>query len=155
MALWQYTFHILTRESFDFIGDKTLFSTEDYLFDDEPYWQYKPIDRSFFTEIELILDRGKSWSKNIDLYGIQDSNCFEVGFEQNNIVNSVSFRINFTSDYENILNQIIEFCILKKLIILDEELNVVPLDINTIKEIIKNAPQRRKYNWLLNTTTIN
>ena len=149
MALWQYTFQVLTKESFDSLSKDIGFSIEDSCFDNEIYWQYKSIDKSFFAGIKSILRKNKSWSNEIDLYGNQDSNCFEVLFDKwNNIVLSASFRIDFTSNYESTLSQIIEFCILNDLVILDENLNTVPLNVCTVKHIIENAPQIGKYNEL-------
>lgn len=156
MALWQYTFQVLTKESFDSLHKDIGFSIEDYCFDDEPYWQYKPVDRSLFAGLQPILKKGQSWSNEIDLYGNEELNCFEVLFnKQNDNILSASFRIDFTSDYENVLIQIIEFCISNGLVILDENLNVVPLDIHTVKHIIENAPQISKYNELKNKANSN
>jgi hypothetical protein len=150
MALWQYTFLVLTKESFESINQDILFSIVDNEFDDEPFWQMHLINKSLFEEIGNILKKRKSWSNNIELYGNQESNCFEVLYDsKTNFVISVSFRIDFTSDFEDILIHIIEFCILKCLIILDENLNVVPLNIEAFKDIIKNAPQKKEYNKFL------
>jgi len=148
MALWQYTFQVLTKESYDSLYKDIGFPIEDDCFDDEPYWQYKPINRSLFAGIELILSKNKSWSSKTDLYGDEESNCFEVLFDEQNIVLSVSFRIDFTSDYENTLKRIIDFCILNDLVILDENLNTVPLKFEVAKYIIENAIQVGMYNKL-------
>ena len=156
MALWQYTFQVLTKESFDSLNKNIISSTEEFVFDDELFWQYKPINRSLFAGLESILGRGKSWSNEIDLYGNEESNCFEILFDkQNNIVLSASCRIDFTSDYENVFQKIIEFCISNDLVILDENLNIVPLNASTMKCIIENAPQRSKYNELKSKSSYN
>lgn len=149
MALWQYAFHIFTKESFDSLHLRFPLSLAKFGFDDEAYWQFKAIDKSYFYDIGVILKKGKSWSNEIDLYGNQESNCLEVFFDStSNVIKSVSFRIDFTSNYEIILRNIIEFCILKKLIILDENLQAVVLNYEIAKSIIENAPQKRKYNKL-------
>jgi hypothetical protein len=83
----------------------------------------------------------------IDLYGNQESNFFQVIFE-NNIVLSVSFRIDYTSNYEPILNQIVEYCLHRGLIILDEDLNLVPFNLETFAGIIYNSPQVKMYKKL-------
>jgi hypothetical protein len=151
MALWQYTFQVITKESFEFLHKDFIPSFGDYGFDDEPYWRLKLIDKSYFERIDTIIEKNKSWSNEVDLYGYQESNCFEVFFEvETNVVISVSFRIDFTSDYEQVLSSIIEFCILKGLIVLDEKLKVVPLNLELSKSIIENSPQVKKYNELNN-----
>lgn len=150
MALWQYTFHILTKESLCFFPIGINHSFDDYLFDDEPYWQYKPVNKCYFDEIGNILQKNKSWSKKINLYGDEQSNCFEVLFdgETNNVI-SVSFRIDYTSNYELVLREIIEFCVLKNLIILDENVQVLSLNYESIKSIIDNSPQVKRYKKLM------
>lgn len=148
MAIWQYTFHVLTKESVESL-DKDMTTSDDFGINDQRYWQFEPIDRSFFLRMESIFGKGESWSKEIDIYGDQESNCFEVLFDKKKkTVLSVSFRIDFTSDYKNLLSQIIEFCIINGLVVLDESLNVVPLNLETIKNVIENAPQVNKYNQL-------
>lgn len=150
MAIWQYTFQVLTKDSFNSIGSPMV--TEGSWFDEEPYWQHKSIERYLFSNLESILGKGKSWSDKIDVYGDLESNCFEVLFDdQCSTVLSASFRINFISDYEDILRRIIEFCLLNGLVILDENLHIVPLNVETVKSIIENATQVRKYNKLLNS----
>lgn len=151
MALWQYTFQILPKVSFDAFAKDFENYSDDNLFDDAPYWLFQPFNKSYFERIGNILQKGKSWSKEVDLYGDQESNCFEVFFNtKTNDVTSVSFRINFTSNYEMVLNGIIEFCILRGLIILDEKLQVVTLNLESVKNLIENAPQVSKYNKIKN-----
>lgn len=151
MALWQYTFHILTKESFDFLYKKFELSFGEFGFDDGPFWAFKAIHKSYFNDISLILKKSKSWSKEIDLYGHQETNCLEVFFDgHTDIVKSVSFRIDFRSEYEMVLNAIIEFCILKGLVILNEELQIIPLNYELVKNVLENAPQVTKYNKLKN-----
>jgi hypothetical protein len=82
------------------------------------------------------------------MYGSEESNRFEVLCENNNVV-SVSFRIDFTTEYEIVLRQILEFCILKGLAILDESLRVVPLSFEAAKSVVDNSVQIKKYNKLL------
>lgn len=152
MALWQYSFQILTKESFDSLNKKDILLIDDDLgFDETPFWLYKSINRSFFAELESILPKNKSWSDEIDLYGNLESNCIEIFFEkQKGTVLSASVRIDFTSNYEDVLSQVIEFCIFKGLVMLDENLQITSLNLETIKNKIENAPQVRTYNELKN-----
>lgn len=154
MALWQYTFHILSKESFDTLRINFELAFGEFGFDDEPFWKFAAVHKSYFEEVSLILEKGKSWSNEIDLYGHQEINCLEVLFDGNtNIVSSVSFRIDFRSEYEMVLNPIIEFCILKGLVMLDEDLNIVALNYEVMKSVIENAPQKTMYNKLKNQGT--
>jgi hypothetical protein len=146
MALWQYSFHLITKESFKILTKNSLPTFDELGFDDELYWHVELIDKFFFEEIDTILNKNVSWSTEIDLYGHQKSNCFEVFFDGNtNIVKSVSFRIDFSNDYEMVLKGIIEFCIQKGLIILDEKLQLVTLNYEVARSIIENSPQMNKY----------
>lgn len=147
MALWQVGFFVLPKRSFD-SGDKFELSDE-HSFDDAPFWQPEKLNPNFFDPINKILPRTKSWGDYLILYGNENSNRFEVIFE-NDIVESVSFRIDFTSNYQGVLSELIEFFILNGLIVLDENLNVLPLNFEAIKTVIENSPQVKKYRMLSN-----
>ncbi|MBK8624879.1 MAG: hypothetical protein IPN86_04775 [Saprospiraceae bacterium] len=145
MALWQYTFQILPKKSFSTLRR----DDENTLFDDEPYWKYEPINKNYFEGVGQLLIKGKSWSKEIDLFGNEKSNCLEILFDTPTYnIKSVSLRIDFTSEYELVLRGIIDFCIYKELIILDEELQTIPLNYESISCIINNSPQFKRYNEL-------
>lgn len=147
MALWQVGFFILPKESIEYLDSFEV--SDEHTFDDTSFWKTKKINPSFFNPIGFFLPQSKSWAKYLTIYGDENSNRFEI-VSENNIVESVSFRVDFTSDYESVLNEIIEFCILNGLIILDEGLNLVPLNFELANSSIKNAPQIKKYNDLLN-----
>jgi len=140
MALWQYTFYILPG-GFD---ERMRFENSGEGFDDSQYWLPKKIKSSFFESIRIFLPERRSWSKNIVLYGNQDSNCVEVLLKEG-VVESVSFRLDFISDYFNIVQKIIDFCIMNNLVLLDEDLKIVQLDMNEIQELINNSPQFKQY----------
>lgn len=126
--------------------------SEEFTFDDAQFWKEHKTAVEYFEDIGRLLPKTKSWASYITLYGSENSNRLEI-FSENNIIESVSFRIDFTSDYEAVLQGIIEFCILKGLIILDEKLQVMPLNYEIAKSIIELAPQVRKYNELKHKTS--
>ena len=148
MALHQISFFILPKESFRSVSksDKFEFGDE-YLFDDSAFWLAKNISPTFFEPISKILLRGKSWSENILLFGNENSNRVEVFFEKD-IVKSVTFRIDFISEYEIILNKLIEFFILNELTILNSDLEILPLNFEVIKSFIEDSVQIVTYRRL-------
>ncbi|HXD93976.1 MAG TPA: hypothetical protein VNX01_12245 [Bacteroidia bacterium] len=75
-------------------------------------------------------------------------------FKENNRVVSVSFRIDFTNYYDYILNQLLEFIIHNKFILVDENLNTVDPNSLDIKQTINNSIQYRKYNFLKNNQSL-
>ena len=151
MALWQYTFQVLPGESFSVLKDNKPFSFEDDLFDDELYWKFTPINKNHFDEIGRILNKNKSWSEKVDLYGNLETNCLELFYNtQTHEVESVSFRIDFTSDFEMILKELVEFFILQGFIILDESFQLVPLNYEIVRSVIGNSQQLKIYSELKN-----
>ena len=149
MALWQYTFQILPKKSFTVLKSDIQLFDKTNLFDDEPYWKYEPVSKNYFEGVGHLLMKGKSWSKEINLFGSEKSNCLEILFDiQTFNVKSVSLRIDLTSEFELVLRGIIDFCIYKELIILDEELQMVPLNYESISYIINNSLQFKRYNEL-------
>lgn len=148
MAIWQYTFQVLPKESVNALPEYFLFNHTNEGFDDELYWKKYPLKISFFDTINSILQKTESWSSDIDLYGNLESNCFEVLSDNDGNTLSVSFRIDFTSNYESILSHIIEFCGLNGLIILDENLNILPWNYEQVESVISNSSRVKKYNEL-------
>lgn len=146
MALWQSTYFVVPKS-----GNYTLFEginlesfMEEGFFDDELLWSNIDFDPNNFEILKDVLKKGESWSKNITLFGREDDNCFEV-LTAGNIIKSVSFRINFTSDYKEILQGITDFCTKYNLMVVDENLNVFEPDFFKIVENIKNSKTYKKY----------
>ena len=144
MALWQISFFIIPKDGLD--SHASLSKNEDGLFDDSTYWRGN-IDPSVFDSLTDFLSLGKSWSENIIQYGSLDSNVFEVGVRANK-VGAVSFRIDFRSDYESVLREIIEICQKNKFLILTSDLELMHLNYEGINAYILESPQLLRYNHL-------
>ncbi|EKR62725.1 hypothetical protein LEP1GSC036_2302 [Leptospira weilii str. 2006001853] len=150
MALWQYQFFVIPRESVkDYPDFKKVEVDDEFFFDDSLFWKPLNFTSTFFSEIESILPKSKSWDKDLIVFGNLESNTLQVLCEED-IVTSVSFRIDYMSNFENILNELIDFFLAKDLTVLDENLNIVSLEIEAIKEIIYHSPQFKKYKEFLN-----
>lgn len=146
MAIWQYNFHIIPKavilSKIDHLDKK------DDLFDDEPFWESNPMNINIFKEIEEILPKSDSWSNRLILYGSLESNCLEVYFLDEAVI-SVSFRIDFRSDYEELLDRMLEFFFLKELLMVGENLKILFYDKLEIINLISNSPQFFRYQQLL------
>lgn len=146
MAIWQIPFFILPEESlrdFPFIDDEGIF-------DDSPYWLERNVTKSFFNHINSFLPQGESWSEQVIVYGNNQSHDVQIYLDvPTQKIISVSLRIDFTHDYHWLIKSIIAFCIDNKLTIISaENLDKVPLNIETITNLIKNSSQVKKYNML-------
>ena len=147
MALWQYNFSILPKyNSCDFSLSIQL-EKKDGCFDMEHLWKLSKTKLDCFDLFATILPRNKSWSKSIILFGKEDTNCVEILVEDGSVID-VSVRIDFTTEYTSLLTDIVEFCIMKEFIMVDEQLNVVPLRVVEILTLIEHSPQREKFNLL-------
>jgi len=146
MALWQISFFIVTKKSLEAYPLPA--KDEEGLFDDSNYW-IEDFDLMLFDVLNDFLPKGESWSRDIVMYGNLESNVFEIGTNAHR-VESVSFRIDFTSDYEDILRGIIEFCILNNLAILTTtDLEIVSLNFESVNQHIIKSPQVIRYNSFL------
>lgn len=151
MAIWQYNFTVIPKngiEKGNFISKKYL--DEDGFLEDEPIWLRSPTKMEIFDAIEKILPRNESWSKNISLFGDQDSNRFEVYRNEVGSVISVSFRIDFQSGYDQILENIINFLDKHDMLILDEKMQLLKNDFDEVKSEIEGCEQRIAYKKLSN-----
>ena len=138
MAIWQYNFFIIPNlgtQEFKILNDE---------FDDSLFWKEVNTNCSFFEKIEVLLKKSSSWHENLTIYGNLESNCLEVLCEGKYII-SVTLRIDFTTNYEILVREILNFFILHGLVMLDEQLNIVSLNFEIIKNIITNSNQFNKY----------
>ena len=109
MAIWQCKFFILPKsDTYDLQYDRQCGNIK--LFEDDKCWKKAKIKKEIFSEISHLLKPEKSWSNEIDLYGSENGNRLEVLFDANNIIESVTFRIDFRSEYEAVLRGIISLC---------------------------------------------
>lgn len=145
MALWHIDFFVIPEKSFD--SDINLKLSDDGFFDDWLFWKKQSVHIDLFDPLSEILPKTKSWSNSIVMFGDENSNRLNV-LHENEVVESVSFRIDFRTDYAGVLNGLLTFFIQNQLIILDEKLNVIPLRFQVISDIIQNSPQIKKYRML-------
>lgn len=154
MALWQYTYYVIPRESIQDLSDLHLLSTDtEEGFDLEGYWKTADIPVSFFDSLSTILPLGQSWSEDIVLFGNQQSHMIQVIQNEYGKVEDVSIRIDFTRDYDGFLSEFLEFCIHRGLVILDEEMQISPLSVESIRRTIEASPQSRQYYRMLDSGT--
>jgi len=147
MALWQYTFFIVPNTDLLNLSVGANLNNNLEYFDFKEFWIYKPFKPDYFDSFEKLLPKNKSWSKNIILFGKEDTNCIEVLIEHGIVIN-LTIRIDYTTEYKCLLAELIEFCILKGFVILDEELNIVSLRLLDLVALIENSEQARTLNIL-------
>jgi hypothetical protein len=82
---------------------------------------------------------------NIRLFGSEQGNCLEVLMESGKIA-SVSLRIDFSKDFHTLLNRIILYCVKRGLVLVDENLYVLPNEVDEIIKIIVGSPQHGRLN---------
>lgn len=146
MAIWQYRFTVIPKDSISSDSFEPHYDAEG-LFEDDIYWSNFPTSVSLFQEFEKVLPKGKSWSKDLLLFGSQESNCLEVYVEDENVT-SVSLRVDFSNNYEAFLRSAIEFVYLKGLLLLGEGNDILETNYLSIKEIIENSQQYTRYQEL-------
>lgn len=146
MALWQYTFFVLPVSGVEKDLNNFRFAKNNDSFDDDSFWEGLSVNNTLFERVSTFLPKGKAWSEDLLVFGDLASNCLKV-FSEKGIVVSVSLRIDFTSKYEDLLNELIEFFILNGLLLIDEDLNVVPLNYLEIKKRIEASLVFEKYRF--------
>ncbi len=148
MAIWKYHFNVLPAKYIQAFTEAQLSTLHDEgLHGEDAFWSDSGILRYAFHDIKIILPAHKSWSNNIDQYGNLESNCFEVLYDKSR-VESVSFRIDFTSNFDNILTYIVEFCVKHGLTILGDECRRMPDTLDGIKDIIYSSSNATTYQKL-------
>ncbi|KAA2216560.1 hypothetical protein [Maribacter flavus] len=147
MSVYQNEYFIVPKK-----GEHLLFEglnlksfLEDDFFEEDLFWigqnielvRLKPYLLENFGEDE-------SWSDSLKIYGENEGNCIKIITEENAIV-SITFRINFTTDYGKFITEILEFCKENGFMIVDNELYVLPLDYQAICNNILNSNAFENY----------
>ncbi len=141
MSIYQSQYFIVPRK-----GNYSLFEglnlnsfLEDGLFEDDLFWNGTSMDfQKISAHLQQNLDQDKSWSENLKIYGNNELNHINLFFKEDTI-QSMSFRVNFTTDYSTFLNTVIELCKLNDLLIVDNDLNVLSLDYQTLIDNLSNS----------------
>lgn len=146
MALWQITFIMLPKEAWKMNPPPQ--GTHISEFDETGYWARWDHGLDSFFIVERLLPKRKSWAAYIELYGHQDSNLMEVTME-NGGIESVSFRIDYTTDYEPIVRCLIEFALMNSLVILDVWLEEMPFLFESFRSYIEDTDQYKLYHKMI------
>lgn len=141
MALWQYPFIVVPKKNVL----KQSFSSKlnEKFYNETNFWD-SGYESNCFEALNKILPKGKSWSKDIILFGKEDSNVLEIVLEDKKVI-EVILRIDFRTNYIHLLNEILKICLSNEFILLDENLNIMSFDPSEIISIIENSPQYNKF----------
>lgn len=153
MSIYQISYLILPQK-----GKYTLFEGLNLssfinkdLFEDDLFWEGLNIKLSSLEKhISQNFEEGESWSKKLKIYGDNDTNCLKI-FLENDVVVSISFRINFKDDFTQFLKKIIIFCDEFNFVIVDNDFNVLSNNQNEIYENIKNSNTVKRFNEFFNS----
>ena len=123
MAIWQCDFYILPSNS-----DEAVLNLE--TFDDSIFWHKVSVNKEIFNSVASILPQVKSWSDSLDIYGNLEDSCLQISFDNNGLVDGALLRINFTSEYKDILTS---------------ELKKLPLLYSQIDQYIAGSKRKEKF----------
>ena len=138
MAIWQCDFYILPSNS-----DEAVLNLE--IFDDSIFWHKVSVNKEIFNSVASVLPQVKSWSDSLDIYGNLEDSCMQISFDNNGLVDGALLRINFTSEYKDILKFIISFCIKNDFEILTSDLSKLPLLYSKIDQYIAGSKRKEKF----------
>jgi hypothetical protein len=141
MAIWQYTFKVVPQSDLKELGVITHLLDEDY--NNFIFWRNEHYGVKFFKRLTTILESKPSWSKDIKLYGTEESNCIEI-FMDDNVISELTVRIDYRTNYSDLLNQLVEFCTMNSLALIDEDNEVLQLNATSIVYVIQNSSQYKK-----------
>jgi len=113
MAIWQYAFNIIPRDTAIMGNAKT--EREDVIF-----WNGYSVSEDSILKISKSLKPEKSWSDHIKQYGVLDKTCIEFSFEDG-VLEEVSVRIDLRNITSELVNEIIDFIRSNDAIILSNE----------------------------------
>lgn len=138
MALNQVSFRIFPKST----------KLKNNSYSDELWNEYKT-NKDIFNPIDKCLKEEKSWSEDIKLFGKDTSSCLEVMFNNEENIESIDFRVDYTIPYKLILETIIWLCESNNLVITDEDNNQIELKYEKLNEYILGSNNVKLGNNLL------
>ncbi|TKC12039.1 hypothetical protein FA048_00015 [Pedobacter polaris] len=136
MAIWQYRLFVIPEEEIN-----SYFLNEDYLsedaFNEIDWWKYKRIDEISLGDLISLLAESKSWSNNIYQLGNIESDCLEILFNKQKIL-EISIRVDLRNNYNSLIEAICKFGRRNALIFLNYNLKLLSPDEIILKEDISN-----------------
>lgn len=142
MAIWQYNLFVVPKEEIDSFFKNSTHITEKDL-NGINWWKYNQSLADKFNCFVNWLNRKKSWSEDIILYGSEEKTCIEITMERSEVV-EITIRIDFTSAYFPFLDFLCSFAQENKLFFLDNDLKVVFPDSTFIEKEIEIVKRLRK-----------
>lgn len=138
MAIWQYQIYMIPEEEISsyFKNDKFI-SYDD--FNEIKWWKYRQLNIKSFDLFTDLLPKKDSWSDDIILFGDESSNCIEILKEQDLII-EISIRIDLRLDCKKIINLLCEFTINNNCMFLNDKLEVLHPNVESIKSSIASYP---------------
>lgn len=148
MSIYQNNYFIVPIESKYklFEGINLSSFLDEGFFDDELLWE----ENSFnYKDVESYLlknkfEAGESWSKNLKIFGHIDFNCIKIFIEENKII-SISFRINYSIEFFSFLKKVVDFCAFFNFLVVDNELNVLGVDYDVVKNSVLSSKEYKNY----------
>jgi len=144
MAIWQYDIFIIPNNKKELIKKKTTREEKLILFDDSVFWKDTKISIDDFQSVKLMLKQGKSWSKELIVYGELEDNCLKI-FLNNHSICSVTIRLDFRTDYIEFLEAVIDICKKHDLIMINASMSVLPRESKKIKQLVNQSEGKKKY----------
>lgn len=149
MAIWQYDIFLIPSEKLSQVKKVEEGENSLSFFDDSLLWKERKMLIVEFEDIKRFLGVGKSWNKDLIVFGELEKNCVKVFLDNEKFVASVSARIDFRSNYKELLEKIINFCKQNNLAILIDNMFSLPLNVPIIEKYIEESSQMEKYKSLL------
>ncbi|NWK99581.1 hypothetical protein DM790_01965 [Flavobacterium collinsii] len=143
MAIWQYQFHMVPQEELNsYFKDKDLISYEDL--SEIKWWKYRQLDITSFDNFGHLLPRKKSWSKDIILFGSEESSCIEIFLEGNDII-EISVRVDLRLNYTNFINLICDYALNHRCMFLNNKLEILYPSLVVLENDILSYPTYKMF----------
>ncbi len=138
MAIWQYQFYMVPEEELSsYFKNEDLISYNDL--SEIEWWKYRQLDINSLDTFVNLLPQKKSWSKDIIIFGNEDSSCIEI-LLQNNWIIEISIRIDLRLDYKNFIKLLCEYALNHNCMFLNDKLEILYPNLDSLEKDILNYP---------------
>ena len=147
MAIWQYSLFIVPKVADD-VSRNLLqrfadeMKSEDYDNDSDTlnWWDGYPKRDEFLDSIRSVLPQYRSWSTDIEFFGVEDGNCLSVVYEKDRTdLCEVFARLDLRSNYVPYLMELVRIAREFNLAFISEDVMMLEPEYDAIEEVVNSS----------------
>jgi len=140
MAVWQFDLLVIPQKQIQQFGCAEKFDADCY--DQHEWWDDSVSLQDIIDRIDIVLKRGKSWSKDILKWGGEDSNRIDLSV-MGNVVSELLVRLDLRDISQSFLNEIVNLARDLHCVFCTDDWKLIEADLELVIELLTASDAAR------------